>query len=209
MDAQTESDSGLSAGSGIPHESRSGSSSANTEPARVIHWLGGKQQICAPKQTRAAVHVRHGGQWRLHAAVLWFPARLRHSFDRQHEYSMRSSFFSRFLIVIYFFESKMETIIWKRLVFGYFKEVMTVKREFKCCAGSCWFADCCDDCAYEVTIESPPGCPIGYIKQRGSFWTAHYDILDEKRQRILTIEGPCCVLDGDFHSWQQEFNILN
>ena len=45
------------------------------------------------------------------------------------------------------------------------QEVMRIHREFKCCAGCCWFAGSCDGCAWEVSIEAPVGTPCGYIRQ--------------------------------------------
>ena len=35
-----------------------------------------------------------------------------------------------------------------------------------------------------------------YLKNRGSFWKASYDVLDEAHNPILKIQGPCCVCDG-------------
>ena len=78
------------------------------------------------------------------------------------------------------------------------QELMLIKREFKCCAGNMWCAGCFDCCAHEITVEAPPGNPIGYVKQTGSFWNAAYDILDENHSPLLKIRGPCCVVDGFF-----------
>lgn len=44
-------------------------------------------------------------------------------------------------------------------------EILRIWREFKCCGGCNLFAFCCDCAAYEVTVESPVGVPIGYVKQ--------------------------------------------
>lgn len=43
---------------------------------------------------------------------------------------------------------------------------MTVSRDFKCCAGCCWCAGCCDGCSHQVYVESPPGSLIGSIRQK-------------------------------------------
>jgi len=88
-------------------------------------------------------------------------------------------------------------------------QVMRISREFKCCAGCCWCAGCCDHCAFELTIEAPVGQVVGYVKQRllikfsslffyrvlnkklissGSFWKASYDILDELHEPVLLTE---------------------
>ncbi|CAF0933088.1 unnamed protein product [Brachionus calyciflorus] len=88
------------------------------------------------------------------------------------------------------------------------QEVMTITREFKCCAGCCWFAGCCTGCAFEVRVEAPPGNLIGTIRQKGSFWKANYDILDERDQTILKIEGPCCIWDGACCPCENEFKLL-
>ena len=88
------------------------------------------------------------------------------------------------------------------------QEVMRLTREFKCCAGCCWCAGCCLGCAHVVTIESPPGNPIGYVRQGGSFWRAHYEILNENHERILKIVGPCCILDGACCPFDQKFRLL-
>ena len=42
---------------------------------------------------------------------------------------------------------------------------MRLSREFKCCAGGCWFAGTCDACAHEVIVEAPIGNIIGYVRQ--------------------------------------------
>lgn len=45
------------------------------------------------------------------------------------------------------------------------QEVLTVHREFKCCAGCCWCAGCCEGCAHEITISSAQGEVLGYVRQ--------------------------------------------
>lgn len=47
----------------------------------------------------------------------------------------------------------------------FFKEIMRISREFKCCARRCnWCADI-DCCAHEILIESPPGVILGSVRQ--------------------------------------------
>ncbi|CAF0881914.1 unnamed protein product [Brachionus calyciflorus] len=87
------------------------------------------------------------------------------------------------------------------------QEVLTITREFKCCAGCCWFAGCCSCCAYEITVQAG-GTIIGYIRQKGSFWKAAYDILDETGNTILKIEGPFCILDGPLCPFENDFKVL-
>lgn len=86
--------------------------------------------------------------------------------------------------------------------------VMKITREFKCCAGCCWCAGCCDACAFELAIEAPPGQIVGYVRQKGSFWKANYDILDEFHEPILKIEGPCCICDGACCPCDNEFKLM-
>lgn len=42
-------------------------------------------------------------------------------------------------------------------------------------------------------LECAQGVVVGYVRQRGSFWKAVYDILDENRTTVLKVEGPCCI----------------
>lgn len=44
------------------------------------------------------------------------------------------------------------------------QEVISVKREFKCCA-CCQCLACIGCCAHEVKVLSPPSIPVGYIRQ--------------------------------------------
>ncbi|CAF0933071.1 unnamed protein product [Brachionus calyciflorus] len=88
------------------------------------------------------------------------------------------------------------------------QEVMQISRDFKCCAGCCWCAGCCDGCAYEVKVEAPPGNIIGSIRQKGSLWKDNLDILDENGNTILKIEGPCCIWDGACFPCDNEFRLL-
>jgi len=86
-----------------------------------------------------------------------------------------------------------------------FQQVFQVNREFKFCAGCCWFANQ-DCCAWDVHVETTPGNIIGKIRQTQSFWKACFDIYDDKGQRVLRIEqrqcclfvGPCCTCDYHF-----------
>lgn len=72
------------------------------------------------------------------------------------------------------------------------QEVIRVQRPFKCCAGCCWCADPGSCCSMEVTVESPPGQVVGYVKQSKTGWTAAYEIQDANQQPVLNIQGPCC-----------------
>lgn len=73
---------------------------------------------------------------------------------------------------------------------------MRIRREYKCCSGCCWFAGCCDCCSHELTVESPVGHVIGYVKQSFSLLSAKFEILDEHKETILKLHAPFCICDG-------------
>lgn len=74
------------------------------------------------------------------------------------------------------------------------QEVISVKREFKCCAvQSCECFACLGCCANEVQIEAPPGNVVGYIQQTCSVWIPRFVVQDEHRETVLKIDGPCCM----------------
>lgn len=72
------------------------------------------------------------------------------------------------------------------------QEVLRVVRPFQCCAGCCWCADSCDHCALTISVETPGGEQLGHVRQRGSKWKPHFDILDANFEPVLKIWGPCC-----------------
>ncbi|XP_041377883.1 phospholipid scramblase 2-like isoform X2 [Gigantopelta aegis] len=88
------------------------------------------------------------------------------------------------------------------------QEVIRVQREFKCCAGCPWCAGI-DCCAHFLTVESPVGHPIGYVRQMGSCWEPRYALLDADMNMILQIKGPCCICQGPCCTWDQEFNVFS
>jgi len=73
-------------------------------------------------------------------------------------------------------------------------EVMRATREFKCCAGCCWFA-CSDCCAYEMVVEAPIGTVIGYVRQSCSVWKPRFSVMDENHEEILKLTGPFCICE--------------
>ncbi|RNA05463.1 attractin 1 [Brachionus plicatilis] len=89
------------------------------------------------------------------------------------------------------------------------QQVMKMSREFKFFAQSSLFAGLCDLCAHEVTVEAPVGTVVGYVKQKGSFQSAHYDILDENQEPVLKVRGPFCIYDGPCCPCENEFQILS
>ncbi|KAL2097224.1 hypothetical protein ACEWY4_006431 [Coilia grayii] len=64
--------------------------------------------------------------------------------------------------------------------------VMSVARPLKC--NSC----CCPCCLQEVEVQSPPGNPIGYVKQNWHPYLPKFTIQDEKKNSVLKIIGPFC-----------------
>lgn len=89
------------------------------------------------------------------------------------------------------------------------QKVAKLTREFKCFAGCCWFAGTCEACTYEVQVEAPIGQVVGYVVQAGSCFPPVYQILDENRNHVLTIDGPCCIVDGPFCPVTNHFNLLD
>ncbi|KAJ8048522.1 Phospholipid scramblase 2 [Holothuria leucospilota] len=88
------------------------------------------------------------------------------------------------------------------------QEVLSVVRPFKCCSGYYWFAGCCVHCAYTLDVEAPPGKPIGHVRQRGSKWKPHFDILDADFNPVLKIRGPCCFCQGVCCTGDIEFSLM-
>ncbi|XP_063726963.1 phospholipid scramblase 2-like isoform X2 [Symsagittifera roscoffensis] len=64
------------------------------------------------------------------------------------------------------------------------QEVMLIRRQFKCCAGCCWFA-ACSRCTYEVCIEAPPGQVIAYVTQQCSPWPPRFVIHSASEASIV------------------------
>jgi hypothetical protein len=87
-------------------------------------------------------------------------------------------------------------------------EVIRISREFKCCAGCCWFASCCDSCSFEVVVEAPVGNIAGFVKQKSSFIKASYDILDEDGEVVVKVEGPCFICDGACCPCDNTFRVV-
>nr|CAB3264956.1 phospholipid scramblase 1 [Phallusia mammillata] len=79
------------------------------------------------------------------------------------------------------------------------REVIHLERPLRC--ASCW-TPCC---LQEMTVHSPPGTVIGYIEQQWDMCLPKFNILNENKDCVLKIEGPCftCNMCGDV-----EFNVL-
>ncbi len=68
-------------------------------------------------------------------------------------------------------------------------EVIHISRPFKCCGG-CGICAFCSDCAaHEVTIESPPGTVIGYVKQAWVKWIETKLFGKKKSKNAILVEA--------------------
>ncbi|GAB1602208.1 phospholipid scramblase 1-like [Argonauta hians] len=88
------------------------------------------------------------------------------------------------------------------------QEVMRVNREFKFCAGCCWFADS-DVCAFDLTVEAPVGQVIGKVRQTCSFYGPKYSVTTVDDDVLFRIIGPTCVCDGPCCTEDQVFKIYD
>ena len=56
-----------------------------------------------------------------------------------------------------------------------------------------------------MTVESPPGCVIGKVRQALSCLPPKFDILDSSDNIVLQVEGPACMLWPQF--CEQKFEV--
>ncbi|ELT93599.1 hypothetical protein CAPTEDRAFT_180693 [Capitella teleta] len=76
------------------------------------------------------------------------------------------------------------------------REVLRLKRDFKCCAmGLCWCAGM-SCCSHEVVVESPVGQIIGYVRHSASAWRPKFTLYTGDEQEIGHIKGPLCICKG-------------
>ncbi|XP_076457435.1 phospholipid scramblase 1-like [Babylonia areolata] len=81
-------------------------------------------------------------------------------------------------------------------------QLIQLHRPLRCqasCLCCCWLQ--------EMEIQSPPGVPIGHIKQMWTCWTPRYKVYNNQDQCVFTIVGDCCyckctdvifrIFDGD------------
>lgn len=80
------------------------------------------------------------------------------------------------------------------IVDNFKREVITLRRPFKCCGGTFSCLAGIDCCAQECTIESPPGNVIGSVVQRPTCCSTGFHVKDADGRDIFRIEGPCCCL---------------
>ncbi|KAH9509016.1 Phospholipid scramblase 1 [Bulinus truncatus] len=73
------------------------------------------------------------------------------------------------------------------------KEVIHLSRPLRC--STCW----CPCCLQKLTVESPKGSVIGYVRQAWSCCHPKYMINNAEDQTMLRIKGPCfrCNICGD------------
>ncbi|CAF1093710.1 unnamed protein product, partial [Brachionus calyciflorus] len=86
-------------------------------------------------------------------------------------------------------------------------KVMKVEREYRCCAFSC-LSSCFSFCSNHIKIEAPLGQTYGYVKQSSSFWRPYYDIMDENKNNLMRIEGPCCFINEIMCPLDNFFTIM-
>uniref|UniRef100_A0A8D0DX84 Phospholipid scramblase n=1 Tax=Salvator merianae TaxID=96440 RepID=A0A8D0DX84_SALMN len=67
------------------------------------------------------------------------------------------------------------------------QEIIELIRPLRC--SNC----CCPCCLQELEVHSPPGQPVGYIKQNWHPCLPKFTIQNESQQDILKIVGPCVV----------------
>ncbi|PAV67702.1 hypothetical protein WR25_04221 [Diploscapter pachys] len=84
---------------------------------------------------------------------------------------------------------------WTMHIIDNFKrEVITIRRPFKCCGGGCnglcAGADCC---AQECEIFTAQG-PVAYVKQLSNGCDPMYELRDPEDKYKLIISGPCCCI---------------
>ncbi|XP_052246989.1 phospholipid scramblase 2-like [Dreissena polymorpha] len=72
-------------------------------------------------------------------------------------------------------------------------EVIKLERKFRCWKNSCWCA-CCECCAHLIKVEAPVGTTVGYVQQKCSPCPPRFSLLDDDKDEVLSIEGPCCII---------------
>ena len=81
------------------------------------------------------------------------------------------------------------------------REVIHVERPCRC--DSC----CCPCCLQKVTVSSPPGSVVGYVKQEWSLCKPCFRIEDASGETVLLIRGPCITCSCKCGS--VEFRVLS
>ncbi|XP_062908892.1 phospholipid scramblase 2-like isoform X1 [Mobula hypostoma] len=66
--------------------------------------------------------------------------------------------------------------------------VMHLVRPLGC--GSC----CCPCCLHQMEVQAPPGKAIGYIVQEWHPFIPKMSVLNERRETVLKIRGPCLTM---------------
>lgn len=66
-------------------------------------------------------------------------------------------------------------------------DIIALRRSCRCC-GCCF--PCC--CLQEMTVEAPPGYPVGKVNEEWTFCSPSFTISDERDEAIFKISGDCC-----------------
>ncbi|KAK3705326.1 hypothetical protein RRG08_033292 [Elysia crispata] len=87
------------------------------------------------------------------------------------------------------------------------QEVMTITRDFRCCAG----CPCCADgyCFYPIYVHDRFGQKLGMTRQLNYCCTPHMGIFDENDTLLYEITGPCCVCQTPCCRDDVEYPIIN
>ncbi|XP_055970157.1 phospholipid scramblase 4 [Sorex fumeus] len=70
------------------------------------------------------------------------------------------------------------------------REVMTMQRPFKCTV--CCYC-CCPNTRQEMEVQCPPGVTLGFIREQWQLCRALFSIQNEKREAVMSVQGPCCI----------------
>lgn len=88
------------------------------------------------------------------------------------------------------------------------QEVIRARREFKCCAGCNWCANCLC-CAMELQVEAPVGQVVGNVRQLQSCMKPRYSVMDANMSEVFYVEGPTCICQGPCCTADQEFVVFS
>lgn len=67
------------------------------------------------------------------------------------------------------------------------REIMTMQRPFRCTY--CCF--CCPSTRQELEVQCPPGRTVGFVRDHWNMCQVAYSIQNEKKEKVLSIRGPC------------------
>ncbi|XP_066298101.1 phospholipid scramblase 1-like [Branchiostoma lanceolatum] len=88
------------------------------------------------------------------------------------------------------------------------KEVIRVKRKYKCCGGIA----CCANlgcAAHEIKVQAPPGTTIGYARQQCTCWKPHFSVRNADHDTVFDVKGPCCIWSGACYRCDTDFKVYS